>query len=319
MTYAALIQPVLWLIFGGAAAFFVSRAVGKWKKKQPRRHSILYAVLALLAVFVIVPAVAVVPAGSRGVVFRWDGGVRQTPIAEGVSFIIPWIQHVTTVSVRTQKVYSPTVYAQSADLQEITVVASVNYHVDPARAPYLYQKVGLNYASVVIQPALFQRTKAAVGQIRAITFALNRDVLTKKIEKQLTDQLKGYGIVVEYVNIEDAIFDPAFVASVKAKIIAQQYAQQQHNLIAAQAAIKTQTIINAEATARSVLIKAIAQAKANQKIASSVTSPLLAWTYYTRWDGVLPATLVTSAAQALSLFLSPSPSSTFAAPTPSGP
>jgi regulator of protease activity HflC (stomatin/prohibitin superfamily) len=311
VTYAALIQPVLWLIAGGTSAFFVSRAAWAWKKKEPRGRDFKFAVLSLLAAFIIVPAVAVVPAGSRGVVFRWDGGVSQTPLAEGVSFIVPWIQHVTTLSVRTQKVYSATVYSQSADLQEITVVASVNYHVDPSRAPYLYQRVGNNYASVVIQPALYQRTKAAVGQIQAITFALKRDVLVSRIEQQLKDQLSGYGIVVEYVNIEDAIFDPAFVASVKAKIIAKQFAQQQQNLVAAKRFIKQQTIINAQATARSVLIQATAQSKANRLLAASITDVLLRYKFFTTWNGILPQTLVGAGATGLSLFLSPSSGSTY--------
>ena len=179
-------------------------------------------------------------------------------------------------------------------MQEITVVASVNYHVDPAKAPFLYQRIGLQYASTVIQPALYQRTKAAVGQIQAIDFAKERDALALTIQGQLTDQLKGYGIVVDYVNIEDAIFDPAFVAAVKAKIIAHQQALQQENLIAAKRALKAQTIINAEATARSVLIKATAQAKANKLVAASVTALLLSWQYYVRWNGILPSTLVGS-------------------------
>jgi regulator of protease activity HflC (stomatin/prohibitin superfamily) len=292
VTYAALIQPVLWLIAIGTAAFFVGRAFLSWRRKQSPKRSLIYVGAALLAVFVVVPAIGVVPAGSRGVVYRWNGGVDPRVRGEGVTFIVPWFQHLTVSSVRTQKVYSSKVFAQSADLQEITVVASVNFHVDPDRAAYLYQHVGQGYQSIVVQPALFQRTKAAVGQIKAIDFAIERDTLANTIQTQLTSQLAGYGIVVEYVNIEDAIFDPRFVEAVKAKVIAKQNAQEQFNLIAARTAVKQQTIIDAEATARSVLIQATAQAKANQKISASVTPALLRWQWLVVWNGTLPSTLV---------------------------
>lgn len=306
MTYAELIQPALWLISGGTCLFFAGRAVLARRNKKPWKRSVKIAVASLAAALVVVPAIGVVPAGYRGVVYQWDGGIDQHVRGEGVNLLVPWLQHLTISSVRTQKLYSSKVFAQSSDLQEITVVASVNYHVEPNKAAYLYQKVGPQYATTVIQPALYQRTKAVVGKVKAEDFALQRDNMTQEIRQQLVRQLKGYGIVVEYVNIEDAIFDPAFVTAVKDKIIAQQKAKEQQNLIAAQAAIKQQTIINAEASARATLIKARAQAKANKKIAASVTTDLLKWQYLAKWDGTLPSTLVGSGANP-SLFLNVSP------------
>ncbi len=301
MSYANLIQPVLWLIFGGATAFLGVKALLAKKKNKPVKKWLYAAAVAGVFALVIVPSIAVVPAGYRGVVYRWDGGVDPNARGEGVSFIVPWFNHINTMSVRTQKVYSPTIYAQSSDLQEITVVGSVNYHVNPKLAPHLYQAVGPAYAQTVIQPALFQRVKAEVGQIKAIDFAVERQHLATKIGQELNDQLKGYGIVVEYVNIEDAIFDPKFVAAVKNKIIAQQFAAQQRNLIAARAAMKQQTIINAQAQARSILIRANAQAAANIKISKSLllTPLFLKYTALKQWNGALPSTLVGDLAKIL--------------------
>lgn len=301
LTYAELIQPVLWLIAGGASVFFSARALLAWRRKAPSR-SIRGAVIALLAAFVVVPAIGVVPAGHRGVVYSWTGGVSPSERGEGVTLLIPWLQHLTKTSVRTQKVFSSKVFAQSLDLQEITVVASVNYHVRPDYAAELYQEVGPQYQSTVIQPALFQRTKAAVGLVKAENFASSRSGLATTVQEQLESQLAGYGIVVEYVNIEDAIFDPAFVKAVKRKVIAEQKAMEQENLIAAQAAIKQQTIIKAQATAQAIQIEATAQAKANLKIAASVTPALLRWRWLVVWNGMLPSTLVGDSGQ-VSLFL----------------
>lgn len=291
--YTSLIQPVLWaLTIAGAVALTGRSLWVKRKRGKPSRRALLAATGLATAAALVVPAVGVVPAGYRGVVYEWSGGVNPSERGEGITLLVPWIQHMQTTSVRTQKVYSDKVFSQSSDLQEITVVASVNYHVDPSRAAELYQSVGPDYSTVVIQPALFQRTKTAIGKVKAEGFALNRSKLAETIQGQLSAQLSRYGIIVEFVNIEDAIFDPAFVKAVKNKIIAEQKAAEQRRLIEAQRAIKEQTIIRAEAEARSVLIKANAQAAANNKLASSITPTLLRWRWLNEWDGTLPTTLV---------------------------
>ena len=301
MSYAELIQPALWAAAGVISASFAVRALLARKHKAPVKQPLIASLATIGAAFLIVPAFGVVPAGHRGVVYDWAGGVDRSERGEGVTLLVPWIQHLTKMSVRTQKVYSDKVFAQSKDLQEITVVASVNYHVAPDMAADLYQKVGLQYPATVIQPALFQRTKAAIGQIRAEDFALSRSGLAETIQAGLTQQLSPYGIEVEFINIEDAIFDPAFVKAVKDKVIAEQKAAEQVRLIAAEAAIKQQTIIQAQARARSVQIEAKAQAKANILLAHSLTAELLRWRWIVTWNGNLPSTLVAGGKAALLL------------------
>ena len=292
--YYGLIQPVLWILILGTSAGLAGLAFWKKRKRKSSKRIFKWAIAAGISASLIMPAIGIVPPGHRGVVYRLNGVIDQAVRGEGVTFLVPWIQHLTNVSVRTQKVYSAKIFSQSKDLQEITVVASVNFHVQPDMAARIYQGIGRNYVTTVIQPALFQRTKAAVGQVRAIDFASQRDKLATTIQDQLIEQLAHYGIIIEFVNIEDAIFDPNFVKAVKNKVIAVQKAAEQYRLIAAAAAVKQQTIIKAQATARSILIEATAQAKANVKIARSVTPSLLRWKWLVAWNGSVPSTLVTS-------------------------
>lgn len=302
-----LFQLILWAIIGAGAVLFIALAL--WRRRKGRSiktYLITAAALAVAAVF-IVPAVGIVPAGHRGVVYEWSGGVNATERDEGFTLLVPWAQHLIPLSVQTQKVYSDKVFSQSLDLQEITVVASVNYHVKADQAAELYQGVGQLYPETVIKPALFQRTKAAIGQVKAEDFAKAREQLAATIQEQLTAQLSTYGIVVEFVNIEDAIFDPAFVAAVKKKIIAEQKAQEEQNLIAAAEAVKQQTIIAAQATAQSVKIEATAQAQANDKLQASLTPTLLQWRWMLEWDGKLPNTLVGDKNANLLLGVNPQP------------
>jgi len=289
MIYETLISPALWLAGLGTTIAFGVFAV---LKKSRRAKYVRRAAIAALLTLAIVPAIAVVPAGHRGVVYGLNGGVSTTERSEGVTLLLPWVQHLTPMSVRTQKVFSSEVYAQSSDLQEITVVTSVNYHVQPDLAAELYRSVGLDYEQTVIQPAMFQRTKLAVGQLLAEDFAVNRAQLADTIKEQLEDQLAPYGIVVEFVNIEDAIFDPAFITAVKEKVIADQEAEEQRRLIAAERAKKQQAILQAEGRASATRIEARAQAEANARIARTLSDALLRWKLLATWDGILPTTLI---------------------------
>lgn len=287
-----LVQPGMWAVAGGALVFFLGWALRARRKRKPVRPPLVGAAAAAAVIVLVIPSIGFIPAGHRGVVYEWGGGVSMSERGEGITLLVPWVQTMRNLSVRTQKVFSSKVFAQSSDLQEITVVASVNYHIDPARAAELYQKVGPGYRETVIQPALFQRTKTAIGQVKAEDFARRREPLAQTIERQLTKQLSPYGIIVEFVNIEDAIFDPKFVLAVKNKIIAEQKAQEQRRLIAAQEAIKRQTIIKAEATATSILLRASARAEANRRLNRSLTPQVIRWRWLETWNGILPATLV---------------------------
>ena len=297
MLYGAYVQPAIWVVCVLVLLLGAGRASWLWRRRDVggaggARAPAVVAAVALAVGALVVPAVGVVPAGHRGVVYEWGGGVDERERGEGVTLLVPWVQTIKNVSVRTQKVFSSKVFAQSLDLQEITVVASVNYRVLPDRAAEVYQDVGPDYRATVVQPALFQRTKAAVGLVKAEDFASKRAELAETIQGQLAEQLAGYGIIVEFVNIEDAIFDPKFVLAVKNKVIAEQIAAEQERLIAAKAAIKQQTIIEAEARARSILIEANAQADANVLLAQSLTPKLLRWRGIVQWSGKLPTTLV---------------------------
>lgn len=294
-----LIHSILWAVTAVVAVVLLTGAALARRRGRRVKTWIVGAGAAVLGALVIVPAIGVVPAGHRGVIYEWNGGVDRAERGEGITLLLPWVQTMKPVSVRTQKVFSPKVFSQSRDLQEITVEASVNYHVDPARAAELYQEVGLDYATVVVQPALFQRTKAAIGKVLAEDFALGRENLAEKVQAKLVAQLDKYGIVVEFVNIEDAIFDKQFIAAVKAKIIAEQKAAEERRLIEAEAAIKEQTIIKAEAEARAVRVKADADAYANDVLDRSITNELLRWRWINTWNGQTPTTILSDDAKAL--------------------
>jgi regulator of protease activity HflC (stomatin/prohibitin superfamily) len=90
---------------------------------------------------------------------------------------------------------------------------------------------------------------------------------------------------VTSVQIEDAVFDGDFIQSVKEKVIADQEVEEQRKLIEARRAEKEQITLQAEAE--------------RARAAALGLSPqeYLEWLWLQRWDGQLPQTLLSDAAE----------------------
>ena len=290
--YEVLLQPALYVTAAFLIVYTLFKGATKWKlgEKAPRRAG-----FTLLAAIVLLPAIVITPPGHRAVIYTMTKGVSETERGEGLSLVVPYFQTARMVNVRTQVYLNNEVFAQSSDLQEITVHVAVNYHVNPNEAAELYQDVGLGYETTVVGPAVLQLTKQEVGLILAVDFAANRAPLARAVENALNVQLAPYGIIVEFVNIEDAVFDPDFIRAVKNKVIADEEAAREDRLIAAEAAKKQQVILIAEGEEQRRLIEARGERKAIDEIASALgfsADEYLEWLLIGAWSGNLPTTLI---------------------------
>ena len=296
MNYTVLLQPALLIVSTVTVLFYVVRAM-KHKSAAPLKAALTVAAVA----FTFTAALVVTPPGHRGVIYSQSGGVQTAERVEGLSFVIPYIQSAVQMDVRTQKwgtvCPSPAscvdaAFAQSSDLQEITVHIAVGHHLDPTLAAELYRDVGRGYEAILIRPLAFQFVKAEVGQIKAVDFAQKRDEIAGNIHDALATELAPYGVVVEWVSIEDAIFDEDFIRAIKEKVIADEEADEQRRLVEAERHKKAQVILQAEAAAADIRLRADAQAEANTVVAESLTSDLLIWQRVTGWNGELPETFI---------------------------
>ena len=100
------------------------------------------AILTLILILIIVfTGVYEVEAGNIGVVTRF-GAVNRVAYP-GINFKLPFIEKVVPLSIRTQKDEVPAT-AMSENLQVVTSLIAVNYHLDGSRAEEVYQNVGSN-------------------------------------------------------------------------------------------------------------------------------------------------------------------------------
>src|SRR5215831_16397968 len=113
------------------------------------------------------------------------------------------------------------------------------------------------------------------------------------IAKAIVDTLGARDIVVETVFITDFEFSPAFASQIESKVVAyQKYLTEQNNLLGVRV-IANQTVVQAQAAARSNIAKATGESQAIQIITSQLRqSPqYLQWLSINRWNGQMPYAL----------------------------
>ena len=203
---------------------------GKFSTTEPKAKSkfaglkanskFLPVVLTLLALFALISsAVYEVEAGQIGVVTRF-GAVNRVAYP-GINIKLPFIEKVVPLSIRTQKDEVPAT-AMSENLQVVTSLIAVNYHLDGSRAEEVYQNIGSNYAEIIVAPAIQNTFKAVTAKFTAEELITKRDEVRKLAEEELTKQLEPYFIVVENFNIVNFDFSAEYQNAIEAKQVAQQ-------------------------------------------------------------------------------------------------
>src|SRR4029450_3462121 len=117
---------------------------------QPRHVGII--VVLLMLCIMLWGTFVIVPAGSRGVV-RWGRSVENRSMNQGLHFKVPMPETVVKVDVRVQPHPFREIDASSKEYQIVKMTGMMNFHIDPAFVNDLYQKVGLDFADKVIDPA----------------------------------------------------------------------------------------------------------------------------------------------------------------------
>ncbi|MGB8938607.1 MAG: prohibitin family protein [Candidatus Nitrosopolaris sp.] len=245
----------------------------------------------LVIIVVMFESVVVVEAGHRGVVL-YVGAVENRVLGEGIHFIIPFAEQVVQLEVRTLK-FQADATAASNDLQEVQTTIALNYHISPSQANIIYQQLGADYADRIIAPTIQESVKASVAKFNAEELITKRATAKAVIAESIANTLGARDVVVETVFITDFKFSPVFADQVESKVVAfQKYLTEQNNLKAVQV-VANQTVVQANATARSNVAKAGGESQAIKIITVQLRqSPeYLKWLSINRWNGQLPYAL----------------------------
>jgi hypothetical protein len=105
----------------------------------------------------------------------------------------------------------------------------------PNRAPEVYEKIGVTYESVIIDPAAQEVLKATTTLHNAAEILQRRPFMKAEVQKEITAWLVKYGVEMKEAALANIRFDPAYEKAIESKQIEEQKAEQKrYELIQAQ-------------------------------------------------------------------------------------
>ena len=176
-----------------------------------------------LAVVIALSSTSCVRTGHVGVVTVFGRVTGQT-LPEGLHIVNP-LARVTELSVKTQEVKEHASVPSKEGLI-MGVEASILYHLDSAQAASVYQRVGPDYADVLLVPTFRSGIRAiTAANTAASLYSDARETIAKSIMDDVARQIAARGVVVESVLLRDLQLPETLKHAIEAKQQAQQEAQ----------------------------------------------------------------------------------------------
>ena len=263
------------------------RSLEAFDFKVPKPQTILILIVLLILFIVSWGSFAIVPAGHRGVVLWW-GSVENRIMGEGLNFKVPIAETVIKVDVKVQPHPFKQIDASSKEYQNVKMTGMMNFHIDPSFVNDLYQKVGLDFADKVIDPAFNDFVKEVVPTYPIGEILPKREEIRQRAMKKLGDNLSRYHIIVDDIYFANIRFSPEYEGAIEAKQVAQQQVETQKQVLAQREIEAQQKVATAKGEAESILVVAQGQAKANDALSRSISPILVQYKGIEKWNGILP-------------------------------
>lgn len=231
--------------------------------------------IALIVLILFTSSFTTIKSGEVGVRVRF-GKVVDKSTNEGVNFKIPFIERIEKMNVKVQKTEVQT-SSSSKDLQEVEMNLAVNYRIDKKQATYLYKNVGVNYQSVVLEPAIEESIKAVTSKYTAEELITNRSEVSTKCMEELSKKVNKYGIDVSDFNITNFNFSEEFNKAIEEKQVAEQ------KVLTAKQELEKERI-----EAEKKIVKAEAERQANELKQQTLTDNIIKEKFIEKWNGELP-------------------------------
>jgi prohibitin 1 len=179
-------------------------------------------IVAFVLVILVFTSVARVESGNVGVLTLF-GRVTGEVLPEGIHLVNPFKAN-NEMSIRTQEIKESASVPSSEGLV-MNLDTSLIFHVDPAKASDVYQKIGPNYQAVLIEPNLRAAIREATASHSAnALYTGEREMVAKQIFDQLAGLLGQRGFVVESILLRDIQLPATLKSSIESKQQAEQEA-----------------------------------------------------------------------------------------------
>lgn len=256
----------------------INKRVENLKRSMERGgKKVRHIVIAIAVLSLIFSSVGTIGAGERGILLQFSA-VQDRVFGEGLYIKIPFVQRVVTIDVKIKK-EETIISASSKDLQIVTSMIALNYHLDAQRVNKIWQEVGQDYNSRIIAPSIQEAVKSITAKFTAEELITKREVVKEQIKLSLAERLSDRYILVDEFNIIDFSFSPAFNEAIEAKVTAEQLKLKADRDLERIRIEAEQKMAEAKGKAEAIRIEAEAL-RANVKIVE------LRW--IEKWDGKVP-------------------------------
>lgn len=236
--------------------------------------------------------------GEVGVVVNMLGEVKGAENKEkgvGIHFIPPWktIYRFPIYEQNHQWTENDSFTFQTSEGLPVSAEIGITYHLQPSKIHHLFARYRRGMEEIThmfIKNHLRDYINRHASKMKIEDLIGNKkEEFFQDVQKSVQSELDDLGFVITHVYTIGQFHIPDNVKkALNDKIAATQRAQQRENELREAEAQARKVIAETEGNAKSKLIKADAEAKANDMLAKSITKELLEWNSINKWDGKLP-------------------------------
>ncbi len=215
--------------------------VGIVLKRSPQPGSQFSGVLnivGLVVVFlgILTSGIKIIEPGKVGVQVLF-GKVQDGVLESGLHFINPLFE-ITTFDIQTQnytmsavsnegqKEGDDAIRVLSSDGLEVTIDISVLYKVNPDKAPYIFQNIGIDYVDKIVRPVTRTAIRDNAVNYQAVDlYSIKRQEFQAKINQTITQSFAKRGLELQQILVRNIALPASVKASIESKINAEQDAQ----------------------------------------------------------------------------------------------
>jgi len=186
-----------------------------------------------------------VDGGHRAVIFDRFQGIKENVVGEGTHFMIPWVQRPIIFDIRSRPKNVPSVTG-SKDLQNVNITLRILFRPKPTSLPNIYTTLGVDYDDRVLPSITNEVLKAVVAQFDAGELITQREMVSARVNSELTARAEQFGLILDDISITHLTFGREFTQAVELKQVAQQDAEKARFLVEKAEQIKNAAVISAE-------------------------------------------------------------------------